>query len=150
MIINLTMFLVFLTGCSSLSNPKKNMYEQGYRQAVQENFKQIADEFQGGDFPYYHWASPIVQQVLIPAHLGNGVMIPEHTELVIIKPGQWTMSQAYPIQTQKRKDYDNQISYVDMDVADLTALPNTMGEPKAPDTGREVQDHSTGMEEAAE
>lgn len=116
--------LIFLTGCTSFSDPlHKDVYAQGYRQGVKENIKDVAAQFQGGNFPYYHWTAPIVQDVRIPAHLTNGVMIPEHNELVIIEPGQWSIQRAYPIQTQENKTDENKISY--MDVSNITALPKS-------------------------
>ena len=93
--------IMFLTGCIIIPGYRnKKVYDQGYQQGMQRQIKQIEGEFQGGDFPYYHWAAPIVQEVRVPAHLANGVMIPEHNELVIIKPGEWVISPAYPIQNQ--------------------------------------------------
>lgn len=143
----LVLLFVLLIGCSTLSSPNKNIYEQGYRQGVQEQVKQIAAQFQGGEFPYYHWTAPIVQEVKIPAHIVNGVMIPEHNELVIIKPGEWAISPSYPIQAQERNNYDNQISYMDMDVSNITALPKGMGCSKQDYVStREGKNHSTGME----
>ena len=115
----------FLTGCTTMSN--KDIYKEGYQRGVHEQIKQVAGEFQGGNFPFYHWSSPIVQSVKIPAHLTNGVMIPAHDELVIIKPGEWAMSPGYPIQNQKRNNYENQNSSSDLDVSNLTALPASVG-----------------------
>lgn len=142
--------LVLLVGCSTASSHNKNMYEQGFRQGVQEQVRQIAAQFQGGEFPYYHWVTPIVQEVRVPAHLTNGVMIPDHNELVIIKPGEWTMSEGYPIQTQESHN-DNTISYMRMDVSNLTPLPKSVGEPPTNVEQRgENQDNPTGVEQSEE
>ena len=122
--------LSLLVGCSAISGSKKDLYKEGYTQGVREQVKQIAAQFQGGNFPYYHWSSPIVQEVRVPAHVGDGVLIPEHNELVIIKPGQWTISPAYPIKTNERNNYDNQVSYMDMDISNITSLPQSMGKSK--------------------
>ena len=81
---------------------------------------------QGSNVPNYHWASPIVQEVGIPAHIQNGVFMPQHKELVIIKPGEWAQSPAYPIQSQEEK-YEHTVHYLDMDAADITHLPNGNG-----------------------
>ncbi len=140
---------LLLAGCLTAPNTNKNIYEQGYRQGVQEQIRKVASEFQGGDFPYYHWTAPIVQEVRVPAHLTNGVMIPEHNELVIIKPGQWAISSGYPIQTQEGHNYDKQIFYMDMDVSNITALPQGMGHTEH-DSRREGQAYPTGMEQPAE
>ncbi|MBI3601276.1 MAG: hypothetical protein HY209_00035 [Candidatus Omnitrophica bacterium] len=134
--------VALLTGCSTVEGQNKNVYEQGYRQGVKEQVQQVVAQFQGGNFPYYHWSAPIVQEVRIPAHLANGVMIPEHNELVIIQPGQWTISPAYPIQTQERNHYDNQILYMDMDVSNITALPAGVGRVgQSAERSPEEQDH---------
>jgi hypothetical protein len=117
--------LICLPGCASNS---KSIYEQGYKQGVQEQVKQISSQFHGNNFPYFHWTSPIVQNVQVPAHLANGVMIPSHQELVIIKPGEWVLSPAYPIQNQQRNNNENKITYVD--VANITALPSSLGDAK--------------------
>ena len=111
--------IIFLAGCASAS------YNQGYQQGVHEQVRQIASELQGNNFPYYHWSSPIVQSVRVPAHLSNGVMLPEHSELVIIKPGEWVLNSAYPIQSQQRNNNENKIRY--MDVANIPALPSDLG-----------------------
>ena len=102
-----------LSGCAhGLSQPKQK--------------RAITSQFQGGSFPYYHWASPIVQEVNVPGHISNGVFIPEHKELVIIKPGEWTQSPAYPILSQE-ENYERTIQDVGMDVTDITHLPNGKG-----------------------
>ena len=117
--------ILFCAGCSTVSPKEKNIYEQGYRAGVQEQMHDIAGQFQGGNFPYYHWTQPMVQEVSIPGHLTNGVFIPEHKELVIIKPGEWALSPAYPIKTQ-----DKEINHAihDHDVSDITHLPQCVGQ----------------------
>ena len=122
---SVALIIVVLTGCSRVSFQQKHMYEQGYRAGVNEQVRAIAGEFQGGNFPYYHWASPIVQEVNIPGHIQNGVFIPAHKELVIIKPGEWAQNAAYPIQS-KEENYGNTTHMV-MDSADITHLPNGNG-----------------------
>ena len=118
---------IFLSGCSHISGfSHKGSYEEGYRQGIHEQVKNVAAEFHGGDFPFYHWISPIVQEVQVPAHLTNGAMIPAHAELVIIQPGQWSMNASYPIQAplQKRTDYEERtVSYTHRDASNITALP---------------------------
>jgi hypothetical protein len=93
---------MFLSGCVIISGQRnKKVYEQGYRKGMQQEIKQAEGKFQGGNFPFYHWATPIVQEVKVPAHLSHGAMIPEHNELVIIKPGEWVISPAYPIESSE-------------------------------------------------
>ena len=115
--------LILLCGCTTASPEQKSVYEQGYRTGVQEQMRQIAASFQGGNFPYYHWTKPMVQQVQMPAHVANGVFIPEHQELVIIKPGEWAMSPSYPISAQDKETYVER-EPEDMDVFDISDLPD--------------------------
>ena len=111
---------LFFDGCATASNESKVLYEQGYRRGVKEQMQLIAAKFQGGEFPYYHWAAPMVQDVRVPAHIEQGVFIPEHQELVIIKPGEWLKNQAYPIATQENQSHEQNIN---TDVADITFMP---------------------------
>ena len=101
---------------------EKALYEQGYRAGVKEQMEDIASKFQGGQFPYYHWAAPIVQEVKVPAHIEKGVFMAEHQELVLIKPGQWQQSPAYPIATTENKGHDKQTND-STTVSNITALP---------------------------
>lgn len=103
-------FILLLMGCTSVPHAQKQVRGSGYRLS----------------FPYYHWAAPIVQDVSIPGHISNGVFIPQHKELVIIKPGEWAQSPAYPIQS-KEEAYEHTAHDVDMDVADITQLPDGNG-----------------------
>jgi hypothetical protein len=114
---------MILSGCSSVSHGQKQTYELAYRTAVKEEVRQIAAQFQGGNFPYYHWAAPIVQDVEVPGHIANGVFIPAHKELVIIKPGEWAQSAAYPIESQK-ETYEHKAPSIDIAFSDITHLPN--------------------------
>ncbi len=122
------MLLFLFAGCAT-SPSVKHVYEQGYRAGVNEQMEAIAAKFQGGQFPYYQWTAPIVQDVRVPAHIANGVFIPEHNELVLIKPGEWQKSPAYPIagnekkENQEKKDHEQPISINYSDSADLTVLP---------------------------
>ena len=107
-------------GCASIPTEQKLIYEQGYRAGVEEQVKDIASKFQGGEFPYYHWAAPMVQELNVPAHIEQGVFIPEHKELVIIKPGEWVKSSAYPIAIQENKQHED---IPHSSVTDITSLP---------------------------
>jgi hypothetical protein len=118
--------VVILCGCAGLyglSDDKK--YEEGYRQGVKENVNNFAENFYGNDFPYFNWAGPIIQNVKIPAHIENGVFIPEHFEPVMLQPGEWRSSQAYPISSKGGKnDNQNQNGYeVQYSNVDITVLP---------------------------
>ena len=37
----------------------------------------------------YVWQPPMISEVDMPARVVNGMMIPAHRELVIVRPGQW-------------------------------------------------------------
>jgi hypothetical protein len=41
----------------------------------------------------YVWKPPMISEIDIPARVVNGVMIPAHRELVIVKPGQWVRTE---------------------------------------------------------
>jgi uncharacterized protein YceK len=117
--------ILFLSGCASLQakSEAKNVYEQGYRAGVKEQMEDISARFQGGQFPYYNWSAPIVQDVKVPAHIQQGVFIPEHNELVLIKPGEWQKSPAYPITTGEKQTHEQQNKPNIADVSNLTVLP---------------------------
>ena len=115
----IVLMMFCLSGCAHGSSRQKQTMAKGPAGSV-------AGQFQGGDFPYYHWASPIVQDVLVPAHIANGVFIPEHKEPVIIKPGEWAQSPAYPIAFQE-ETYERTTHDVGMDGIDITPLPHGNG-----------------------
>jgi len=125
-------FILFLSGCSTLGN--KNMtFESGYRAGVKENMQDFAGNFYGNDFPYSYWASPVVQNVKIPAHIENGVFIPEHSEPVVIEAGQWRNKLTYPISCPEHKEARNKsegdeqyaFNYLNLGVRDITVLPES-------------------------
>jgi hypothetical protein len=41
----------------------------------------------------YVWKPPMISEVDTPARVVNGVMIPAHRELVIVKPGYWVRTE---------------------------------------------------------
>ncbi len=41
----------------------------------------------------YVWKPPMISEVDMPARMVNGVMIPAHRELVIVKPGNWVRTE---------------------------------------------------------
>ena len=95
--------VLLLTGCSTFAG-KDRAFEEGYRTGARENIQEFASSFYGNDFPYFYWQSPIVQNVKIPAHIANGVFIPEHNEPVVISPADWRSHQGYPINCPKDKE----------------------------------------------
>lgn len=95
--------LLSFSGCTAVmsdftgENPKKEAYQEGYREGVRENLKMFKENFVDNEVPYYYWQSPIVQKVLIPAQISNGLFIPAHFEYVVIQPGEWRKYYPYPI-----------------------------------------------------
>ncbi|MFA5346040.1 MAG: hypothetical protein WC315_07195, partial [Candidatus Omnitrophota bacterium] len=92
----IVIFVLSSAGCFTL-NRKDKAFETGYRTGVKENVESFAERFYGNDFPYFYWQSPIVQNVAIPAHIENGVFVPQHFEPVVIEPGSWRKEFGYPI-----------------------------------------------------
>ena len=41
----------------------------------------------------YVWKPPMISEVDMPARVLNGVMIPAHRELVIVRPGRWVRTE---------------------------------------------------------
>ena len=41
----------------------------------------------------YVWKPPMISEVDLPARVVNGVMIPAHRELVIVRPGYWVRTE---------------------------------------------------------
>lgn len=127
-------FVVLLAGCSTFERKNKTL-EEGYRLGVKENVEDFAQSFYGNDFPYFYWQSPIVQNVRIPAHIENGVFVPEHNEPVIIEPAQWRKEFTYPIncpqEEKKEPDLKQEggepyaFNYLNFGVRDITVLPES-------------------------
>lgn len=119
--------LFLLGGCASFRGLKT--YEDGYRQGVKENIQDFTKNYYGNDFPYFNWAGPIVQSVRIPAHIENGMFIPEHNAPVLIQPGEWRSQYTYPISTQggenvnEKKSEKYAVEYSNIDLYDITVLP---------------------------
>ncbi len=119
--------IIFLSGCATISPDQKKLYEQGYRAGLKEEIAKIAAQFQGGQFPYYHWGAPIVQDVAVPAHIEHGAFVPAHNELVLIKPGEWVKSPAYPITTTTQENTDHEYK-TNTDITgstDITFVPTS-------------------------
>jgi hypothetical protein len=72
-------------------NELKKAYDEGFRagKAI------IAVEFRTKselNQPYV-WKPPMISDVDMPARVVNGVMIPAHRELVIVRPGHWVRTE---------------------------------------------------------
>ncbi|MFA5176885.1 MAG: hypothetical protein WC440_01890 [Candidatus Omnitrophota bacterium] len=135
-------FVLLLAGCSTFGK-KDNVFEIGYRLGAKENIQDFAGNFYGNDFPYFYWSSPIVQNVQIPAHIENGMFIPEHNEPVVIESAEWRKKLTYPISCAKHKKELNKkeggepyaFNYLNFSVRDITVLPEsfTCAKPGAKD-----------------
>lgn len=112
-----------ICGCVSSGAPKPTIaYDEGYQRGVKENLGKMAEGMNGNGFPYLggsNWASPLIQDVRIPAHVQGGIFYPDHNELVIITPGEWKRSGAFPL----REDNAAVPPQVEILAADITALP---------------------------
>jgi hypothetical protein len=70
----------------------KKAYDEGFRagkEIIAAEFRTRSEMNQ----PYV-WQPPMVSEVDIPARVVNGVMIPAHRELVIVRPGQWIRAES--------------------------------------------------------
>ena len=72
-------------------NELKKAYDQGFRAGKEI----IAAEFRTRtelNQPYV-WKPPMISEVDLPARVVNGIMIPAHRELVIVRPGYWVRTE---------------------------------------------------------
>lgn len=128
--------VISLAGCSTLGKSNKSL-EEGYRAGVKQEMAKFTGNFYGNDFPYFYWESPIVQNVRIPAHIENGLFVPEHNEPVVIEPGDWRKSMAYPLHSPGAKEEakkteggrDYAFDYLNLNVRDITVLPQEFVRP---------------------
>ena len=70
----------------------KRSYDEGFRAGKEI----IAAEFRTRselNQPYV-WKPPMISEVDLPARVVNGVMIPAHRELVIVRPGHWVRTES--------------------------------------------------------
>ncbi len=96
----LSICVFFVTGCSGTVVTKR-AYDKGYKRGLAQKVDDAVEEIKKqGNSPYVNWYAPIVQEVVVPAHINNGVFIPEHKELVIINPGSWKANSGYEIKNQ--------------------------------------------------
>jgi len=72
----------------------KKAYDEGFRAGKEI----IAAEFRTRselNQPYV-WMPPLISEVDMPGRVVNGIMIPAHRELVIVKPGYWVRTETAP------------------------------------------------------
>jgi hypothetical protein len=69
----------------------KRAYDQGFsagKEIIAAEFRTRTELNQ----PYV-WKPPMISEVDLPARVINGVMIPAHRELVMVRPGQWVRTE---------------------------------------------------------
>jgi hypothetical protein len=72
-------------------NELKKAYDEGFRagrEIIAAEFRTRSELNQ----PYV-WKPPMISEVDMPARVVNGVMIPAHRELVIVRPGYWVRTE---------------------------------------------------------
>ena len=70
----------------------KRSYDEGFRAGKEI----IAAEFRTRselNQPYV-WQPPMISDIYMPARIVNGMMIPAHKELVIVRPGYWVRTES--------------------------------------------------------
>ena len=73
-------------------NELKQTYDDGFwagREIIAAEFRTRSELNQ----PYV-WQPPMISEVDMPARVVNGVMIPAHRELVIVRPGHWVRTES--------------------------------------------------------
>ena len=81
----------YLRGQPASCDELKKGYDEGFRAGKEI----IAAEFRTRtelNQPYV-WKPPMISEVDLPARVVNGVMIPAHRELVIVRPGYWVRTE---------------------------------------------------------
>ena len=81
----------YLRGQQASCDELKKAYDEGFRAGKEI----IAAEFRTRselNQPYV-WQPPLISEVDMPARVVNGVMIPAHRELVIVRPGYWVRTE---------------------------------------------------------
>jgi len=81
----------YLRGRQASCDELKRAYDEGFRAGKEI----IAAEFRTRtelNQPYV-WKPPLISEVDMPARVVNGVMIPAHRELVIVRPGYWVRTE---------------------------------------------------------
>ena len=70
----------------------KRVYDEGFRvgkEIIAAEFRTRSELNQ----PYV-WKPPMISEVDLPARVVNGMMIPAHRELVIVRPGYWVRTES--------------------------------------------------------
>jgi len=81
----------YLRGQQTSCDELKKAYDEGFRvgkEIIAAEFRTRSELNQ----PYV-WQPPLISEVDMPARVVNGVMIPAHRELVIVRPGYWVRTE---------------------------------------------------------
>ena len=83
--------------------PACDEHQKAYDSKFRAGKEIIATEFRTRSAlkQHYVWKPPMITEIDIPARVVNGVMIPAHRELGIMKPGQWVRTENL-VQTNER------------------------------------------------
>ncbi len=120
-------FILMFAGCATARFSEQSMNVKSYQHAVKQQVSQILEEGHYKVMPDYHWSAPLVQEISIPGHIDQGAFIPEHKELVMIKPGEWIKESEDFVIQQKEKYVPNSEDHDFNTVADITSVPNHLG-----------------------
>lgn len=120
-------FILMIAGCTSARFSEQGVNAKNYQRAVKQQVSQILEEGHDKVLSDYHWNAPLVQEISIPGHIDQGAFIPEHKELVMIKPGEWIKEPDDLVTQQKEKYVPNSEDNDLNTVADITSVPNHMG-----------------------
>jgi hypothetical protein len=125
--VGLVVVLLASAGCvgqKNFSRRERGTYLQGYRAGVSAQIGDVVEGLNGNDFPYLDgsWSAPLVQDVIIPAHIADGVFYPRHAEPVIITPGEWKKSGAFPLSVPVVQSPTHSGAFI---VADITPMPGS-------------------------
>lgn len=116
--------VLMLAGCAF---DRKTRGHDAYRLEVRNDLQQLNDQMRDVSAGLSRWHPPLVQEVVIPAHVSHGVLVPEHKEIVIIKHGEWMVERSSSY--QRKTDNESDIDRPSGRSSDLSILPQVMGRP---------------------
>lgn len=125
--VGLVLVLLASAGCAgqeNLTRRERGTYLQGYRAGVSAQLGSVVEGLNGNDFPYLDgsWSAPLVQEVVIPAHIADGVFYPRHAEPVIITPGEWKKNGAFPLAVPAAQSLTHSGAFM---ATDITPMPGS-------------------------
>lgn len=99
------LFVFTLNGCVTTESVKRKevaAYHQGFEKGrAAEKEENIETSLENKTL--LQWSPPIIQEIEIPAHIANGFYTPAHSEIALIKPGEWVGSEG-PVQENQKYD----------------------------------------------